>query len=41
MRRQRLEKQVMKMEKSINKGAPTNDNLNETLDDKVYNILYY
>uniref|UniRef100_A0A2S2Q8D5 valine--tRNA ligase n=1 Tax=Sipha flava TaxID=143950 RepID=A0A2S2Q8D5_9HEMI len=39
MRRQRLEKQVMKMEKSINKGAPTNDNLNETLDDKMHSLI--
>lgn len=36
IRRQRLQKQVMKMEKSIRKGVQNrNNNMNETLEDKV------
>lgn len=37
MRRQRLQKQVIKIEKSINKEVQ--NNICETREDKVYNIL--
>jgi len=43
-RRQRLQKQVTKIEKTLKFGKKvqnTTDNLNETREDKVYINLYY